>query len=99
MAALRTPVARLTHPASIMEEMLPVKIAIVDDYQGVALSMADWSPLNGRAEITVFRDHLSEPDAVVARLEPFDVVCVMRERTPLTRAILERLPRLCLIAS
>lgn len=82
-----------------MEEMLPVKIAVLDDYQGVALRMADWSPLNGRAEITVFRDHLSDPDALVARLEPFDAVCVMRERTPLTRAIIERLPRLRLIAS
>lgn len=82
-----------------MEEMLPVKIAVLDDYQGVALRMADWSPLNGRAQITVFRDHLSDPDALVARLEPFDAVCVMRERTPLTRAIIERLPRLRLIAS
>lgn len=82
-----------------MEEMLPVKIAVLDDYQGVALRMADWSPLNGRAEITVFRDHLSDPDALVARLEPFDAVCMMRERTPLTRAIIERLPRLRLIAS
>ena len=83
------------HPSpSIMEDMLPVKIAVLDDYQGVALSTADWSPLDGRAEITVFRDHVGEPDAVVARLEPFDVVCVMRERTPLPRAVLERLPRL-----
>jgi phosphoglycerate dehydrogenase-like enzyme len=82
-----------------MEVMLPVKIAILDDFQGVALTMADWSPLNGRAEISVFRDHLDDPDAVIARLEPFDVVCVMRERTPLPRAILERLPRLRLIAS
>jgi hypothetical protein len=40
----------------------PVKIAILDDYQGVALSMADWSPLNGRAEIVVFRDHLADPN-------------------------------------
>ena len=77
----------------------PVRIAILDDYQGVALSSADWSPLHGRARIEVFRDHLSEPDAVVARLAPFDVVCVMRERTPLTRAIIERLPKLRLIAS
>jgi phosphoglycerate dehydrogenase-like enzyme len=82
-----------------MDEMKPVKIAILDDYQGVALGMADWSPLTGRAEIVVFRDHLSDPDAVVARLEPFDAVCVMRERTPLPRAIIERLPRLRLIAS
>jgi phosphoglycerate dehydrogenase-like enzyme len=76
-----------------------VNIAILDDYQGVALTCADWSPLDGRANIQVFRDHASEPDAVVARLEPFDVVCVMRERTPLTREIIERLPRLRLIAS
>jgi phosphoglycerate dehydrogenase-like enzyme len=61
--------------------------------------MADWSPLAGRAIITVFNDHLGDPDAVSARLAPFEVVCVMRERTPLTRGILERLPRLKLIAS
>jgi phosphoglycerate dehydrogenase-like enzyme len=76
-----------------------VKVAILDDYQDVALQMADWSPLAGRATITVFNDHLDDPDAVAARLAPFDVVCVMRERTPLKRGILERLPRLKLIAS
>src|SRR5208282_2735848 len=53
----------------------------------------------GRAEIAVFNDHLSNLDEVVERLLPFDVVCVMRERTPLPRAIIERLPRLKLIAS
>jgi phosphoglycerate dehydrogenase-like enzyme len=75
------------------------KIAVLDDYQNVALEMADWSPLAGRADITVFDDHLFEDDAVVERLLPFDVVCVMRERTPLTRARIERLPRLRLICS
>jgi phosphoglycerate dehydrogenase-like enzyme len=76
-----------------------VKVAILDDYQNAALQMADWSPLAGRATITVFNDHLNDPDAVAARLAPFEVVCVMRERTPLTRGLLERLPRLKLIAS
>jgi phosphoglycerate dehydrogenase-like enzyme len=76
-----------------------VKVAILDDYQNVALQMADWSPLAGRATITIFNDHLDEPDALAARLAPFEVVCVMRERTPLTRGLLERLPRLKLIAS
>src|SRR5262249_47518190 len=52
-----------------------------------------------RAEITVFNDHLSNADEVVERLFPFDVVCVMRERTPLPRPVIERLPRLKLIAS
>jgi len=77
----------------------PVKIAILDDYQGVALAMADWSGLAGRTEITVFRDHLADPAAVAERLRPFAIVCVMRERTPMTRAILSRLPDLRLICS
>jgi phosphoglycerate dehydrogenase-like enzyme len=76
-----------------------IRIAILDDYQNAALEMADWSPLAGRAVITVFNDHLSESDKVVERLLPFDVVCVMRERTPLPRSVIERLPRLKLIAS
>ena len=76
-----------------------IRIAILDDYQNVALSMADWSALDGRAAITVFNDHLDSTDAVVARLEPFEIVCVMRERTPMTRAIIERLPKLRVIAS
>ena len=76
-----------------------IRIAILDDYQNVSLEMADWSPLVGRAEITVFNDHLSNADEVVERLLPFEVICVMRERTPLTRSVIERLPRLKLIAS
>jgi phosphoglycerate dehydrogenase-like enzyme len=47
----------------------------------------------------VFNDHLPDTDAVVAGLQPFDVVCVMRERTPMTRAVISRLPKLRLIAS
>jgi phosphoglycerate dehydrogenase-like enzyme len=75
------------------------KLAILDDYQNVALNMADWSVVMRHAEITVFSDHVVEQEAVVKRLEPFDVVCVMRERTPLSREIIERLPQLKLIAS
>ena len=56
-----------------------MRIAILEDYQDVALEMADWSPLSGRAEITVFNDHVSDPDDIVERLLPFDVVCVMRD--------------------
>ena len=76
-----------------------VQIAVLDDYQNVALSLADWSVLDERATVTVFDDHLADPDAVVKRLQPFDIVCVMRERTPMTRAIIERLPKLRMIAS
>ena len=76
-----------------------MKIAILDDYQNVAMKFADWSPVANKADITVFNDHLSEPDDVVTRLQPFDVLCVIRERTPLPREIIERLPRLKMIAS
>jgi phosphoglycerate dehydrogenase-like enzyme len=76
-----------------------MKVAILDDYQNVALQLADWSAAQRHAEITVFNDHLADPAAVVERLRPFDAVCVMRERTPLTREILQQLPGLKLIAS
>src|SRR5258708_24172573 len=76
-----------------------LKVAILDDYQNVALSLADWSSVASRAEITVFNDHVADPGAVVQRLLPFDAICVMRERTPLPRNVLENLPRLKLIAS
>jgi phosphoglycerate dehydrogenase-like enzyme len=76
-----------------------MKVAILDDYQNVALQLADWSAVRQRAQITVFNDHLADPEAVVARLQPFNVVCVMRERTPFPRDVLQQLPQLKLIAS
>jgi phosphoglycerate dehydrogenase-like enzyme len=83
-------------------EWIPMKkcqVAVLDDYQNAALESADWSVLRDRVDITVFQDHLADPDAVIERLLPFDVVCVMRERTPLPRNVIERLPNLKLIAS
>jgi hypothetical protein len=77
----------------------PINVAVLDDYQGVALSVVDWSKVSERANITVFRDHLTDQDAVAERLALFDVVCVMRERTPMPASLLKRLPRLKLIAS
>src|ERR1700716_826379 len=79
--------------------MKKYQIAVLDDYQNAALESADWSVLSERADIAVFHDHLADPDAVIERLLPFDVVCVMRERTPLPRNVIERLPSLKLIAS
>src|SRR5262245_4377825 len=80
-------------------ERNPMKIAILDDYQNVALKMADWSALATKAHIAVFNDHIADPDAHVGRLAPFDILCVMRERTPLPREVLQRLARLRLIAA
>jgi phosphoglycerate dehydrogenase-like enzyme len=74
-----------------------LRVAILDDYQGVALSLADWESLDGPVE--AFRDHVDDDDALVARLEGFDVLVAMRERTPFTRARLERLPELRLLVT
>src|ERR1700729_4345910 len=82
-----------------MDAMKTYKIAVLDDYQNAALESADWSVLGHRADITVFKDHLADPQAVIERLLPFDVICVMRERSPMPRNIIERLPNLKLIAS
>ena len=76
-----------------------IKIAVLDDYQNVALSMADWSGLSDKAEITVFNDHLANEPEIIERLFPYEIVCVMRERTPMTKGILSKLPNLKLIVS
>jgi phosphoglycerate dehydrogenase-like enzyme len=73
-----------------------VKIAVLDDYQGVALSKADWGSIPG-GEVTVFRDNLVEPEALARRLADFEIVCLMRERTPMPRPVFERLTKLKLL--
>jgi phosphoglycerate dehydrogenase-like enzyme len=72
-----------------------LRVAILDDYARVALDYADWSPLEGVAELTVFDRHLAPDEA--AALAGFDVLCTIRERTALPRALFERLPRLRLV--
>src|ERR1700749_1128805 len=97
---LATTVGRITGRRFAMaSNNKPVTVAVLDDYQGAALRLADSSGLDGRAAVTVFNAHLANPDAVVERLKGFEVLCVMRERTPLPRATLERLPKLKLIVS
>jgi phosphoglycerate dehydrogenase-like enzyme len=76
-----------------------IKIAVLDDYQRVALASADWSPLMELAEITIFDDHQVDEDDIVARLSPYHILSVMRERTPLTESLLRRLPNLKLVVS
>src|SRR5258708_13545957 len=73
-----------------------LKIAILDDYARVALQSADWSLLRGKAEITVFDRHLSEDEAAWM-LQPFDVLCTVRERMSLPRGLFQRLPNLKLV--
>ena len=71
-------------------------IAILDDYAGAALRLADWS---GLGEITVFSDTITDHAALIARLMPFEVICLMRERTPMPAALIEALPNLRLIVT
>ncbi|WP_329125553.1 D-2-hydroxyacid dehydrogenase family protein [Streptomyces sp. NBC_01353] len=75
------------------------RCAVLDDYQGVALSSADWSPLADRVDVRVLREHLTDRDALVAAIEDCEIVVVMRERTPMDAELLKRLPRLRLIVT
>ena len=72
------------------------KVAILDDYAGVALQVADWATVQDRSDVTVFDHHLSE-EAAAEALRPFDVVCTLRERMAFPRTLIERLPNLKLI--
>ena len=74
-------------------------IALLDDYQNVALSMADWQRLPADLTVTRFQEHLSDLDGLVARLAEFEIICAMRERTPFPRALLQRLPKLQLLVT
>jgi phosphoglycerate dehydrogenase-like enzyme len=73
------------------------RVAVLDDYQDVALKMADWSLLPSDTTVQVFKDHLSQEQALVERLKDFDIVVAMRERTPFPRNLLEHLPKLKLL--
>ncbi len=71
---------------------MAIRVAILDDYQRVALRMANWRGLEPEVEVVAFPDHLDSMDAVAARLRPFDAVVLMRERTPFPAAIFPKLP-------
>ncbi len=76
-----------------------VKIAILDDYQNVARDLADWSVLPADSEIVVFNDYLAGVEPMAERLADFDIVGIMRERTPFPRALFEKLPKLKLLVT
>ena len=76
-----------------------MKIAVLDDYQNVARDMADWSRIEANHQITFFHDIYEGLDGFAKRLEPFDIVCIMRERSPFKRDLIERLPNLKLVVT
>jgi lactate dehydrogenase-like 2-hydroxyacid dehydrogenase len=75
---------------------MTIRIAILDDYQRVALGMADWSAVAARAEIAVFDRPIGAHEAV-ATLAPYDIVCHLRERMAFPRTLIEALPNLKLL--
>jgi phosphoglycerate dehydrogenase-like enzyme len=78
---------------------MTLRVALLDDYQGIALESADWSSLPADVAVEAFRDHITDEAALVARLEPFDVVMALRERTRFPRSLLEQLPNLKLLST
>ena len=77
---------------------MSVQIAVLDDYQQVAAGYADWERIPD-AEVTFFADHLDDLDAVAERLQGFDIIGIMRERTPFPAELLQRLPGLRLLVT
>ena len=76
-----------------------MRIAVLDDYQGVAESLADWASLAPEGQVEFFHDHVADEVELARRLQPFAVVMVMRERTPFPRSLLEALPNLRLLVT
>src|ERR1700684_3729364 len=70
------------------------KVAVLDDWQGVARSSADWSPLSARAEVVFFADAFDDEGDAAAKLADFDIVLSMRERTALPASLINQLPKL-----
>lgn len=77
--------------------MTALRIAILDDYQNVALTQGNWAALGADVHTTVFTQHLPTLEAQAEALAPFDVLCLMRERMAVDADLLARLPRLKLM--
>jgi phosphoglycerate dehydrogenase-like enzyme len=73
------------------------KIAVLDDWQGIAADAADWSAVRAKGEITFFRDAFAGEDALVSSLADYDIVLAMRERSRLMKPVIDRLPKLRLL--
>lgn len=76
-----------------------LKVAVLDDFQQVSTSFADWSLITDRVDLTIFDRHEADENKLIHQLLPFEIICVMRERTPLNRTILSQLTNCKLIVS
>src|ERR1700691_6179135 len=73
---------------------MTLRVAVLDDWQGVAQGSTDWAPLQARAEVVFFEQAFDDENDAATRLADFDIVLSMRERTPLPASLINRLPRL-----
>jgi phosphoglycerate dehydrogenase-like enzyme len=78
---------------------MPHRCAILDDYQNVALKLADWSAITPDLDVKVFTTPFADQQRVIEALRDAEIVCLMRERTPFPRAVIEALPKLKLIVT
>jgi phosphoglycerate dehydrogenase-like enzyme len=76
-----------------------MKVAVLDDYQGVALELADWNSLPENCQVMVFKEHWSSSDILKEQLSGFEIIVAMRERTPFSRELLASLPNLKLLVT
>jgi phosphoglycerate dehydrogenase-like enzyme len=95
---LRVPSGGVSFPPSKAREERAMsnmtRVAVLDDWQGVARGAADWAPLQARAEVVFFSDAFADADDAAAKLADFEVVLSMRERTPLPGSLIDQLPKL-----
>ena len=79
--------------------MTLLRCAILDDYMNLALTIADWSKIGDRVDLTAFNEPFASPEAAASALKDFEIICAMRERTPFPRALLAALPKLKLLVT
>lgn len=76
---------------------MPHRCAVLDDYQNIALSMADWSPVKSELDIKIFNEPFGGSEQALKALQAFPIICAMRERTAFPRQVIEALPDLRLL--
>ena len=91
---MRQDPARRTRLPFVNDARRMIRIAVLDDYQGVVLTLPCWRRLDGRAAIDLFRDTLADEAALAARLAPYEAIVAIRERTRFHASLLARLPAL-----
>jgi len=77
--------------------MTRLRCAILDDYLNLALTVADWSKVTDRVDVTVFNHPFASQEAAASALQDYEIICAMRERTPFPRALFAGLPKLKLL--